>query len=211
MFIAFLYFYFTIIFFYLAKCIHSFNRALSTVKNCADCLFEYFEILLFVRLTYGISRGKSNIFNTCYSLLFIEAKKLLKQPQDICMVYREGVIGESIARKWFAKFKNGNFDINNMPHSRRSFEFDKDHLKALLEEESCQRSCELAEKMNYNQKTILNYFHSMGFAEKLGVWVPHELSENNKKLLLNCFSTSCPPSSNTQSQIALFVPNCHGR
>ena len=30
---------------------------LSTVKNCADCLFEYFEILLFVRLTDGISRG----------------------------------------------------------------------------------------------------------------------------------------------------------
>ena len=37
--------------------IYSFDRALSTVKKCADCLFEYFEILLFVRLTYGISRG----------------------------------------------------------------------------------------------------------------------------------------------------------
>ena len=45
------------ILYYLAKCIHSFDRALSTVKNCAHCLFEYFEILLFVRLTYGISRG----------------------------------------------------------------------------------------------------------------------------------------------------------
>ena len=28
---------------------------------------------------------------------------------------------------------------------------------------------------------ILNHLHSMGFAEKLGVWVPHELSENNKE------------------------------
>ena len=45
------------IFYYLAKSRYSFDRALSTVKNCADCLFEYFEILLFVRLTYGISRG----------------------------------------------------------------------------------------------------------------------------------------------------------
>ena len=44
-------------FYYLPKCICSFDRALSTVKNCADRLFEYFEILLFVRLTYGISRG----------------------------------------------------------------------------------------------------------------------------------------------------------
>ena len=97
------------------------------------------------------------------------------------MVYGEGVIGESIARKWFAKFKNGNFDINDAPCSRRPSEFDKDHLKALLKEESRQTSCELAEKINCDQKTILNHLHSMGFAEKLRVWVPHELSENNKE------------------------------
>ena len=35
--------------------------------------------------------------------------------------------------------------------------------------------------MNCNQKTILNHLHSMGFAEKLGVWVPYELSKNNKE------------------------------
>ena len=64
---------------------------------------------------------------------------------------------------------------------QRPFEFDKDHLKALLKEESRQTTCELAEKMNCHQKTILNHLHSMEFAEKLGVWVPHELSENNKE------------------------------
>ena len=73
------------------------------------------------------------------------------------MVYGEG---ESTARKWFAKFKNDNFDIDDTPCSGRPFEFDKDHLKALLKEESCQTSCELAEKMNCEQKTILNHFHS---------------------------------------------------
>ena len=88
------------------------------------------------------------------------------------MVYVEGVIGESTARKWFVKFKNGNFDIDNTLCSRRP-EFDEDHLK----EESRQTSRELAEKM------ILNHLHSMRFAKKLGVWVPHELSKNNKE---NC-------------------------
>ena len=85
------------------------------------------------------------------------------------MVYGKGVIGESTARKWFAKFKNGNFDINAMPHSKRPSEFNEDHLKALLKEESHQTSCELAEKINCNQKTILNHLHAMGFAQKLGV------------------------------------------
>ena len=58
MFVVFLYFLlFYNVFYYLAKCTYLFDRALSTVKNCADRLFEYFEILLFVRLTYEISRG----------------------------------------------------------------------------------------------------------------------------------------------------------
>ena len=55
-----------------------------------------------------------------------------------------------MARKWFAKFKNGNFDIDNMPRSGKPSEFDKDHLKALLKEESRQTSRELAKKMNCN-------------------------------------------------------------
>ena len=97
------------------------------------------------------------------------------------MVYGEGVIGESTARKWFVKFKNGNFDIDDTPHSRRPSEFDKDYLKALLKEESLQTSRELAKEINCDQKTILNHLHSMEFAKKLGVWVPHELRENNKE------------------------------
>ena len=68
------------------------------------------------------------------------------------MVYGKGVIGKSMARKWFAMFKNGNFDIDDMPHSRRPSEFHKDHLKALLKEESCQTSRKLTEKMNCDQK-----------------------------------------------------------
>ena len=39
----------------------------------------------------------------------------------------------------------------------------------------------IGQKINCNQKTILNHLHSMGFAKKLVVWVPHELSENNKE------------------------------
>ena len=97
------------------------------------------------------------------------------------MVFEENVIGKSTARKWFAKFKNGNFDFDNTPCSRRPSEFDKDHLKALLKEKSHQTSRKLIEKMNCDQKMIFNHLHSKGFAKKLGVWEPYELSENNKE------------------------------
>ena len=55
-----------------------------------------------------------------------------------------------------------------MPHSGRPSELDGDHLEALLKEESRQTSRELVEKMNCDQKTILNHLHLMGFAKKIG-------------------------------------------
>ena len=115
---------------------YMFDRAFSTLKNCADHLFEYFEILLFLRLTYGISRGKKQHFRHLLFFAFHQGLKAAEAAQDICMVYGEGVIGKYMARKWFVKFKNGNFDIDDMPCSRRPSEFDKNHLKALLKEES---------------------------------------------------------------------------
>ena len=101
MFVAFLYF---LLFYndFLVLCkmyIYSFDRALFTVKNCADRLFEYFEILLFVRLTYGISRGKKQHFRHLLFFAFHRGPKAAEAAWDICMVYGEGVIGESTARK----------------------------------------------------------------------------------------------------------------
>ena len=125
--------------------------------------------------------GKKQHFRHLLFFTFHQGQKAAEAAWDICMAYGEGVIGKSMARKWFAKFKNGNFDIDNMPCSRRPSEFDEDHFKALLKEESCQTSRELVKKMNCKRKMILNHLHSMGFAKKLGVWVPHEQSKNNKE------------------------------
>ena len=89
--------------------------------------------------------GKKQHFQYLLFFAFHQGQKAAEAARDICMVYREGVIGKSTARKWFAKLKNGNFDIDNTPRSKRPPEFDKDHLKAFLKE-SRQTSCELAKK-----------------------------------------------------------------
>ena len=83
------------------------------------------------------------------------------------MVYGEGVIGESMTRKWFAKSENGNFDIDNMLCNRRP-EFDEGHLKGFLKEESCQTSRELAKKMNCNQKSDFQSSSFNGICRKIG-------------------------------------------
>ena len=102
------------------------------------------------------------------------------------------------------KFRNGNCDIDDTPRSGRPSEFDEDHLKARFKEESRQTSRELTEKMKCNQKTIRNHLHSMGFAEKLGVWVPHEFSENNEGNRLQIASQHLPRHRATRSHKQRF-------
>ena len=80
--------------------------------------------------------GKKQHFRHLLFFAFHRGQKAAEAARDICIVYGEGVKSESTARKWFAKFKNGNFDTDDMPRCGRPFEFDEDHLKALLKEES---------------------------------------------------------------------------
>ena len=101
--------------------------------------------------------GKKQHFRHLLFFAFHRGQKAAEAARDICMVYGEGVIGGSKTRKWFGKFKNGNFDIDDTPRSGKPSEFDEDHLKALLKEESRQTSRELAEKMNCDQKTVFNH------------------------------------------------------
>ena len=56
--------------------------------------------------------GKKQHFRHLLFLAFHRGQKAAEAARNIYMVYGEGVIGESMARKWFAKFKNGNFDID---------------------------------------------------------------------------------------------------
>ena len=54
--------------------------------------------------------------------------------REICEVYGEITISDRGAKKWFAKFRSDNFDLNVAPRSDRQSYFDQSHLNALLKE-----------------------------------------------------------------------------
>ena len=69
-------------------------------------------------------------------------------------MYGEGAIAERTARDWYAKFKNGNFDLKDAPRSGRPVEFDEERLNQLLHENPRQTTRELAEKMECSHTAI---------------------------------------------------------
>lgn len=83
-----------------------------------------------------------------------------------------------MAQDWY---KNVNFDLDDMSHSSHLSDFYDDRLKALLKENGSQTIREVAENLNCAHVTIINQLHFMGFAQNLGTWIPHKLSDTNKE------------------------------
>ena len=103
-----------------------------------------------------------SIFDTSLFLLLMKvlrAQKLLAT----FVLCGKGAIAERTARDWYAKFKNGNFDLKHAPRSGRSIEFDEERLNQLLHENSRQTTRELAEKMECSHTAIEKHLHSERF------------------------------------------------
>ena len=96
-------------------------------------------------------------------------------------MYGDNTIGESTARKWFFRFKEDRFNINDTPRSGRPSGFDEDRLNTLIHNDPCQCTRELANVMNCDHSIIMRHLHSMGKVQKSGVCVSHALSQNHKK------------------------------
>ncbi|UYV84040.1 hypothetical protein LAZ67_X000965 [Cordylochernes scorpioides] len=127
----------------------------------------------------------------------VRGQKATEAARDICNVYGKGIIAERAAQKWFAKFKNGDLDLEDTPRSGRPSEFDEEHLKALLKEDGCQTTRELAEKMKCSAVTISNHLQSIGFLKNSELGCLTSLMKPTKKIALNRCSTSRTPSINT--------------
>ncbi|GFX10795.1 histone-lysine N-methyltransferase SETMAR [Trichonephila clavipes] len=60
-------------------------------------------------------------------------------------------------------------------------DFDDNLLKTVLEQNPRQSTRCIAERLNTSQSTIIRHLEQLGKVSKLGVWVPHNLSERNKE------------------------------
>ena len=100
--------------------------------------------------------------------------------RNIYALNGDNAIGESTARKWFSRFKEDLFDISDIPRSGRPSGFDGDRLNTLIHNDPRQCTRELANVMSCDHFTNVRYLYSMDKVLKLGLWVPHALSQNHR-------------------------------
>ncbi|GFX39873.1 mariner transposase [Trichonephila clavipes] len=62
-----------------------------------------------------------------------KGKNAVQARKKLTNVYGEGVLTVHQCQNWFAKFRSGNFDVEDAPRSGRPVEADKDAIKALVD------------------------------------------------------------------------------
>ncbi|GBP40010.1 Mariner Mos1 transposase [Eumeta japonica] len=89
-------------------------------------------------------------------------------------VYDEHVLAEQTCRKWFARFKSGDFELDDKvrPGQPKKFE---DEESGLFDVDSCQTLQELATSLAVDLSTVGKRLKTMGMIQKQGYWVPYEL------------------------------------
>ena len=97
----------------------------------------------------------------------------------ISSIYGENVVSVRTCQKWFTRFREGNFDLEDEQRPGRPQELETDELEVLLDEDPDQSTRERATQMNVDHSTVLRRLHYMGKINKVEKWVPHKLSEIN--------------------------------
>ena len=90
-------------------------------------------------------------------------------------VYGQHALAERTCQKWFARFKSGDFSLEDEERPGQPRKFEDEELEALLDEDRCQTQEELTESLGVTQAAISKRLKAARYIYKQGNWVSHEL------------------------------------
>ena len=117
---------------------------------------------------------------------FKKGKNSTETQKKICAVYGEGAVTDRMCQKWFAKFRVGDFLLDDVPRSGRPVEVDSDQTETIIENNQRYTTQEIAYILKIAKSSIENHLHQLGYVNRFYVWVPHKLSQ---KTLFDHIST----------------------
>ena len=92
-------------------------------------------------------------------------------------VYGQKSLTERQCQNWFARFRSGDFHPKDAPRSGHPTEIDDDKIKAMIENNRCSTTRDIAEKLNMSHTCVERHLKLLGYVNKLYIWVPQKLKE----------------------------------
>lgn len=125
-----------------------------------------------------------NFTKTCFRHCLLYEFNLGHNPavayRNLRYVFGEQCPSERTVERWFSKFSSGDFSIEDQPRAGRPVELNIEKLLEIVKENPRLTTREMEIELNSNQHTINNHLSELGFRKKFGVWVPHDLSDEQK-------------------------------
>ena len=104
--------------------------------------------------------------------------------RNICDIYGD-VISIRQCQEWFSRFRSGDFSLQDKPKSGRPSALDNNELRALVELNPRQTIEDMAQTFGCSWSTIQEHLLAIGKHYRVGKWVPHKLSEENKQMRIS--------------------------
>lgn len=158
-------------------CLHYIDEASVSLMSTVLCDTRY------VKLFFLTSEMEGQKVHIRHVMLweFKQGNSAKATAEKICSVYGEGLITDRAVRNWFIKFRSGDTTLKDELRAGRPSDFDDNLLKAILEQNPRQSTRGIAKRLNTSQSTVNRHLQKLWKVCKLGVWVPHNLSERNKE------------------------------
>lgn len=115
----------------------------------------------------------------CILYEFDRGSKGTEAHSNICNTYGDIVAVKTI-REWYSRFRSGNRSLENQPRSGRPIVFDNDALRQAIEEDPRQTIEDLSARLGATLSTVKRHLHEIGKVCRAGVWVPHDLTPEQK-------------------------------
>uniref|UniRef100_A0A914H673 Mos1 transposase HTH domain-containing protein n=1 Tax=Globodera rostochiensis TaxID=31243 RepID=A0A914H673_GLORO len=111
---------------------------------------------------------------------FSLGRKPMQALQNITQSKGPGVVSRRTVERWYAKFRDGNENVEDAPRSGRPVTIDEDAVLAAIEADPTLSTRMLAEDFDCSHVQIFKILHKLGKRVRKGRWVPHELTQQQK-------------------------------
>lgn len=131
-------------------------------------------------------------YRTIFFYEFTLGRSGAQTARNINQVWGEGSVNECTVQRWFKKFREGDFSLEDEEGRGRPSSLNDDVLQSVVEENPKTTVRELAEQLKVSKTTVSNHLKAIGKVKKLENWVPHSLNDRQKNQRFDvCASLLC--------------------
>ena len=116
----------------------------------------------------------------CLIFLFHSQVKAAEAHRQLQQAYGEDAPSYHTCQLWFQRFKEGDYSISDNARTGRPLEVDLDTLLALVKSDPFDTTRGYADMLAVSHVTVATGLARLGLVQKLGRWIPHELSDFDK-------------------------------